>query len=134
MPKSELRKMMANDEIAEGMYHAPFAKNSTGVVSWTNGDKLALSRWSKIIRVLTNQEVAERINALWQKNPAKSPAESADARDPFNYTPQVLERLQEMGWKFDEDKLAKLASRAPEDVEASYQGMPYVTDEDIACR
>ena len=132
MPKSELRKMMANDEIAEGMYHAPFAKNSTGVVSWTNGDKLALSRWSKIIRVLTNQEVAERINALWQKNPAKSPAESADARDPFNYTPQVLERLQEMGWKFDEDKLAKLASRAPEDVEASYQGMPYVTDEDIA--
>ena len=132
MPKSELRKMMANDEIAEGMYHAPFAKNSTGVVSWTNGDKLALSRWSKIIRVLTNQEVAERINALWQKNPAKSPAESADARDPFNYTPQVLERLQEMGWKFDEDKLAKLASRTPEDVEASYQGMPYVTDEDIA--
>ncbi len=132
MPKSELRKMMANDEIAEGMYHAPYAKNSTGVVSWTNGDKLALSRWSKIIRVLTNQEVAERINALWQKNPAKSPAESADARDPFNYTPQVLERLQEMGWKFDEDKLAKLASRTPEDVEASYQGMPYVTDEDIA--
>lgn len=132
MPKSELRKMMANDEVAEGMYHAPFAKNSTGIVSWTNGDKLALSRWSKIIRILTNQEVAERINSYWQKNPAKSPAESADARDPFNYTPQVLERLQEMGWKFDEDKLARLASRTPEEIEASYQGMPYVTDEDIA--
>lgn len=132
MPKSELRKMMANDEVAEGMYHAPFAKNSTGIVSWTNGDKLALSRWSKIIRVLTNQEVAERINSYWQKNPANSPAESADARDPFNYTPQVLERLQEMGWKFDEDKLARLASRTPEEIEASYQGMPYVTDEDIA--
>lgn len=132
MPKSELRKMMANDEIAEGMYHAPFAKNSTGIVSWTNGDKLALSRWSKIIRVLTNQEVAERINSYWQKNPSKSPAESADARDPFNYTPQVLERLQEMGWKFDEEKLARLASRTPEEIEASYQGMPYVTDEDIA--
>lgn len=132
MPKSELRKMMANDEIAEGMYHAPFAKNSTGIVSWTNGDKLALSRWSKIIRILTNQEVAERINSYWQKNPAKSPAESADARDPFNYTPQVLERLQEMGWKFDEEKLARLASRTPEEIEASYQGMPYVTDEDIA--
>lgn len=132
MPKSELRKMMANDEVAEGMYHAPFAKNSTGIVSWTNGDKLALSRWSKIIRVLTNQEVAERINSYWQKNPAKSPAESTDARDPFNYTPQVLERLQEMGWKFDEDKLARLASRSPEEIEASYQGMPYVTDEDIA--
>ena len=132
MPKSELRKMMANDEIAEGMYHAPFAKNSTGIVSWTNGDKLALSRWSKIIRVLTNQEVAERINSYWQKNPSKSPAESADARDPFNYTPQVLERLQEMGWMFDEEKLARLASRTPEEIEASYQGMPYVTDEDIA--
>ena len=132
MPKSELAKMMSNDEIAKGAYHAPFAKNSVGIVSWSDGSKLALSRWSKIIRVLPNKEVAERIDKLWKENPSQSPNQSKDARDPYNYTPQVLGYLKEMGWEFDADKERELNNRTPEEIEASYQGMPYVTDEDIA--
>ena len=126
VPKSEL----------ENGFQADYANLPTGAHQWNNGRTLYLSRYSKIVGVLSRKEEARLIDEYWKKNPKKY----KEGKKNTNYecfVPQVRRELEKLGYKFQykgkwltpEEALTLDEKFNPTDVIDN--NVPFITDEDI---
>lgn len=126
VPKSEL----------ENGSQADYANLPTGAHQWNNGRTLYLSRYSKIVGVLSRKEEARLIDEYWKKNPKKY----KEGKKNTNYecfVPQVRRELEKLGYKFQykgkwltpEEALTLDEKFNPTDVIDN--NVPFITDEDI---
>lgn len=126
VPKSEL----------ENGFQADYANLPTGAHQWNNGRTLYLSRYSKIVGVLSRKEEARLIDEYWKKNPRKY-TEGKKNTDYKCFVPQVRRELERLGYKFQyngkwltpDESLALDEKFNPTDVMGS--NTPFITDEDI---
>lgn len=127
VPKSEL----------ENGFHADYAALPTGAHQWNNGRTLYLSRYSKIVGVLSRKEEARLIDEYWKKNPKKY-ADGKKNTDYKCFVPQVRRELERLGYKFQyngkwltpDESLALDEKFNPTDVMGN--NTPFVTDKDLA--
>lgn len=121
--------LMPKKELLEG-FKAAYAAKATGGYTWNNGRNLYLSRWSKIIRIVPNSEVAGMIHDYWKRNP--DAYEGTKVTDYDRFTPQIREELEKLGWEFRYND-SKNSNLSDEEREKAYrsEGAIYLREEDI---
>ena len=136
-PNLVVVKCLVPESELENSFHADYAALPTGAHQWNNGRTLYLSRYSKIVGVLSRKEEARLIDEYWKKNPKKY-ADGKKNTDYKCFVPQVRRELERLGYKFQyngkwltpDESLALDEKFNPTDVMGN--NTPFVTDEDLA--